>query len=99
VAPQHPSIQVLEEGDIFFFYRPRVGVEEVKGREDVQRLYMITVPRHPRRGPFRFVIGRKKLPAHGHHGRLLPRRIERNVCPARLSRVARNRIEGQWVDA
>jgi hypothetical protein len=59
----NPSIEVLEEGDLFYFYRPRVGVEEVKGREDVQRLYMVTVPRRPRRGPFRlFVIGRKKLP-------------------------------------
>jgi len=55
--------EVLEDGDIFFFYRPRVDVEEVKGREDVQRLYMIMAPRRPRPGPFRvFVIGRKKLP-------------------------------------
>ncbi len=55
--------EVLEEGDIFFFYRPRVEVEEVKGREDVQRLYMILTPRRPRPGPFRvLIIGRKKLP-------------------------------------
>jgi hypothetical protein len=55
--------EILEEGDIFFFYRPRVGVEEVRGREDVQRLYMILAPRRPRRRPFRLlVIGRKKLP-------------------------------------
>ena len=54
---------VLEEGDIFFFYRPRVEVEEVRGREDVQRLYMIMTPRRPRPGPFRvLVIGRKRLP-------------------------------------
>ena len=55
--------QVLEEGDIFFFYRPRVEVDEVRGREDVQRLYVIMMPRRPRPGPFRtLIIGRKKLP-------------------------------------
>lgn len=36
--------QVLEEGDIFFFYRPRVGTEEVDDIEDIQRFYMITAP-------------------------------------------------------
>jgi hypothetical protein len=64
MARAGPGIaDVLEEGDIFFFYRPRVEVEKVKGREDVQRLYMIMTTRRPRPGPFRvIVIGRKKLP-------------------------------------
>jgi hypothetical protein len=26
--------EVLEQGDIYFFYRPRKGAEEVKGIED-----------------------------------------------------------------
>ena len=36
--------QVLEEGDIFFFYGPRVGTEEVDDIEDIQRFYTITAP-------------------------------------------------------
>ena len=39
---------VLEEGDIFFFYRPRVGKEEVDDIEDIQRFYMITAPKDGR---------------------------------------------------
>jgi hypothetical protein len=35
----------IEYGDIFFFFRPRIGAtEEVKGVEDVQRFYMVTGP-------------------------------------------------------
>ena len=26
---------IIEQGDIFFFYRPKVGTEEVKGIKDV----------------------------------------------------------------
>jgi hypothetical protein len=35
---------IIEQGDIFFFYRPKVGTEEVKGIKDVQRFYMVTKP-------------------------------------------------------
>jgi hypothetical protein len=34
--------EVLEQGDIYFFYRPKKG-EEVKGIEDVRRFFMVTV--------------------------------------------------------
>jgi hypothetical protein len=34
--------QIIEQGDIFFFYRPKVGTEEVEDIGDVQRFYMIT---------------------------------------------------------
>lgn len=53
--------QVLEQGDIFFFYRPRLGrEEEVSDIEDVQRLYMVTAPDG---GKYRlFVVGQKRLP-------------------------------------
>ena len=27
--------EILEQGDIYFFYRPRKGAEEVKGIEDI----------------------------------------------------------------
>ena len=52
--------QVLEEGDIFFFYRPRDGTEEVDDIEDIQRFYMITAPED---GRYRlFILGQKRLP-------------------------------------
>jgi hypothetical protein len=56
-------VRVIERGDIFFFYRPRVETEQVEGREDVQRFFMLLAPDR-RRGPlFRlFVVGRKQLP-------------------------------------
>ncbi|MEW5841181.1 MAG: hypothetical protein AB1753_09290, partial [Thermoproteota archaeon] len=51
---------VLEQGDIFFFYRPKVEAEEVSGLEDVQRFYMVMAPEG---GMYRlFVIGQKQLP-------------------------------------
>jgi hypothetical protein len=34
--------EVLEQGDIYFFYRPKKS-EEVKGIEDVRRFFMVTV--------------------------------------------------------
>jgi hypothetical protein len=36
--------EILEQGDIYFFYRPRKGAEEVKGIEDVRRFFMVTAP-------------------------------------------------------
>ena len=36
--------QIVEQGDIFFFYRPKVGTEEVSSTDDVQRFYMVTAP-------------------------------------------------------
>ena len=58
------SAQILEEGRVYFFYRPRVegtDVEDIEDVEDVQRLYMVLRPRGTDR--FRvFVIGRKQLP-------------------------------------
>jgi hypothetical protein len=54
--------QIVEQGDIFFFYRPKIGTEEVTSTEDVQRFYMITAPEE-RDSKYRlFVLGRKQLP-------------------------------------
>jgi hypothetical protein len=36
--------EILEQGDIYFFYRPKKGAEEVKGIEDVRRFFMVTAP-------------------------------------------------------
>jgi hypothetical protein len=55
------SAEILEEGRVYFFYRPRVGEIEVDDIEDVQRLHMVLRPRGTDR--FRIlVIGRKRLP-------------------------------------
>jgi hypothetical protein len=36
--------EILEKGLVYFFYRPKVGVEEVHGPEDVQKLYILMWP-------------------------------------------------------
>jgi hypothetical protein len=59
---------VIEDGDIFLFYRPRVDRERPRSLEDVQRLLMVL---HPwRDGRLRLlVVGRKRLPAITEHER------------------------------
>ena len=63
--------QIIEQGDIFFFYRPKVGTEEVEDIGDVQRFYMITSSDDGYSGRagkrketiYRlFLIGQKQLP-------------------------------------
>ena len=63
--------QIIEHGDIFFFYRPKVGTEEVEDIGDVQRFYMITSSDDGYSGRagkrketiYRlFLIGQKQLP-------------------------------------
>src|SRR5919109_1118399 len=53
---------IIEQGDIFFFYRPKVGTEEVSGTEDVQRFYMVTAPEGKHSKYRLFILGRKQLP-------------------------------------
>jgi ketosteroid isomerase-like protein len=53
--------RVLEEGHVFFFYRPRVGTDEVRSLDDVQRFFVVLEP-HRRRLFRRLVVGRKRLP-------------------------------------
>src|SRR5919107_2423568 len=61
------SIEIIEQGDIFFFYRPKVDTEEVKDIKDVQRFYMVTAPEEEeeekKNDIYRlFLIGQKQLP-------------------------------------
>src|ERR1700730_17417457 len=58
----------IEYGDIYFLYRPAVGVDEAHGFEDVRRLYILLKPsgRHIYR---LLIVGRKKLPAPEEHDR------------------------------
>jgi len=53
--------QVLERGNIYFVYRPRVEETSVSGLEDIQRFFMILSP-HNNQLHRLIVIGRKKLP-------------------------------------
>ncbi len=63
--------EILEQGDIYFFYRPKKDAEEVKGIEDVRRFFMVTAPEKSENTKesggknqfYRlFVIGKKSLP-------------------------------------
>jgi hypothetical protein len=54
-------VRILEGGDIFFCYRPKVDVEQVRGPDDVQRFYVVIKP--STKPVFRrMIIGRKHLP-------------------------------------
>lgn len=39
---QNNQPEILEYGNIYFFYRPKVRSEQVKGIEDVRRFFMVT---------------------------------------------------------
>jgi hypothetical protein len=62
--------EILEQGDIYFFYRPKKAAEEVKGIEDVRRFFIVTAPEengsnnnNKSQQLYRlFVIGKKSLP-------------------------------------
>lgn len=53
--------KIVEHGDIFFLYRPKVGTEEVKDIDDVQRFYMVTSPDNSKTNRI-FLVGQKQLP-------------------------------------
>lgn len=58
---QNHAIETLEQGEIFFLYRPAVDEASVKGLQDVQRFFMVLHPADS--DTYRTVIiGRKKLP-------------------------------------
>jgi hypothetical protein len=59
---------ILERGDVFFFYRPRVEADDVDDLDEVQRFLVILKP--DGRGLYRLiVIGRKRLPVTEQHER------------------------------
>lgn len=41
---KHTDVKILEQGDIFFFYRPKVSSKEIKSIDDVRRFYMVLCP-------------------------------------------------------
>lgn len=56
---------IIESGNIFFFYRPKIDSEEVKDIEDVQRFYMVMsqdISKDKDKNYRLFMLGRKKMP-------------------------------------
>jgi hypothetical protein len=60
--------KVLETGDLFFFYRPRVDAEAVRSLDDVQRFFLVMKPDGVSRFR-RIVVGPKRLPDPEGHER------------------------------
>ena len=58
------SSEIIEHGDIFFFYRSKIDSEEVKELEDVGRFYMVTSSKHGTKKDIHrlFLLGQKQLP-------------------------------------
>lgn len=63
------SEEIVEEGDIYFAYRPRIDEDSAEGLADIQRFYMVMKPE----GQARLraaVLGRKRLPEARDHERI-----------------------------
>jgi hypothetical protein len=55
------SVETLEQGDIFFFYRPKVEELHPKSESDIQRFYFVLHPEN--KDLYRLsVVGQKELP-------------------------------------
>jgi hypothetical protein len=68
LAREHTPVvsRTSEQGDVFFFYRPRVGVDEVDELTDVQQFFVVLAP-DGRDLYRRLLVGRKRLPdPHAH---------------------------------
>ena len=72
------DVKILEQGDIFFFFRPKVSAKDIKSIDDVRRFYMVLSPEEEQKiidddtnsdtnlkekKMYRlFIIGKKSLP-------------------------------------
>lgn len=60
MAKNDDKVEVLERGNIYFAYRPKVDEEEPEGLGDVQRLYVVLGSRE---GRYRLIsVGTKQMP-------------------------------------
>ena len=64
-----PQSETLEEGDIFFLYRPTIDVEHPSSLDEVQHLYIVLRPRGRGAALRLLVIGKKRLPSPEDHDR------------------------------
>jgi hypothetical protein len=73
------AAHVLERGDIYFAYRPKIEAQVARGFEDVARLYMILSP-HVKRSYRLIIVGEKHLPAvSGRRGSVFPFPCEKTL--------------------
>lgn len=63
-----PTVETLERGNLYFFYRPRVEQEDPGSVEEIQNLYMVLAP-HGRDRFREAIVGRKVLPQPEEAGR------------------------------
>ncbi len=62
------DLQFLEQGDIYFFYKPRKGIDEVKSLDDVGRFYFVLQPDGDQ--PPRYILmGAKQMPRISNGGK------------------------------
>ncbi len=64
MANEERNSEIIEHGDLFFFYRPKIDIKEVKDVEDVQRFYMVTRPENNGKNTTNrlFLVGQKQMP-------------------------------------
>eukprot|EP00877_Chromochloris_zofingiensis_P013473 jgi/Chrzof1/837/Cz01g30210.t1 len=67
-SDQQPAETPIEEGHVYFFYRPRVDVDHPKALRDVQRFEMIMKPTSGGKARL-IIIGKKRLPDPARHER------------------------------
>lgn len=65
---QRGENEVLETGNIYFLYRPRIQEEQPEGMEDIQRFYVVLKPEGGKNYRL-MVLGRKRMPEIGGHER------------------------------
>lgn len=62
------DLKFIEQGDIYFFYKPKKGINKTTSIEDVSRFYLILDP-HKAGEPRYIVMGNKRLPSVNDGGR------------------------------
>ncbi|XP_040377293.1 uncharacterized protein LOC102702821 [Oryza brachyantha] len=60
-----PRVDIQEKGEIFFFYRPKVGKHEARSPDDVQRMYVVLRPEAAADGR---AVEEKQAPDSGKEG-------------------------------
>ncbi|RFA30533.1 hypothetical protein CAI21_05665 [Alkalilimnicola ehrlichii] len=68
MARKNRGTEVLEQGNVYFLYQPKVEHDEVHGLDDVERFHVVMKPQG-RRLYRLLTIGRKRLPDVGQHER------------------------------
>jgi hypothetical protein len=69
MASEPDGIETVEEGDIFFLYRPKVNEDEPSDADDMQRFFVVLRPRGGKTVRL-MVAGRKHLPDVSGHERV-----------------------------